>query len=242
MNIELRNIDNKDYVLKNRDQVCIVTDPPFNIGYHYNSYSDKMQDEEYFKMLSDLFKGGACAIIHYPEALYKLAFTMNTLPERVISWVYNSNTKRQHRDIAFFNVEPDFTLVKQPYKNPTDKRIMERIQNGAEGTNLYDWFYVNQVKNCSKEKTEHPCQMPLEVMLNIVGIIPRDYIIYDPFMGSGTTGVACAILGRNFIGCELDTTYFNIAKYRISHYTNENNIGQSMQAISDKSTAQKRLF
>ena len=67
MNIELKNIDNKDYVLKNRDQVCIVTDPPFNIGYHYNSYLDKMQDEEYFKMLSDLFEGGRVPLYTTPK-------------------------------------------------------------------------------------------------------------------------------------------------------------------------------
>ena len=40
-------------------------------------------------------------------------------------------------------------------------------------------------------------------------------IIFDPFMGSGTTGVACVKTGRSFIGCEIDETYFNIAKKRI---------------------------
>lgn len=57
--------------------------------------------------------------------------------------------------------------------------------------------------------------MPLEVMKNIVGIIPKDYTILDPFMGSGTTGVACLLMGRNFMGCEIDEEYFEIAKRRI---------------------------
>jgi len=39
--------------------------------------------------------------------------------------------------------------------------------------------------------------------------------ILDPFMGSGTTGVACVQTGRNFIGCEIDPTYFAIAEKRI---------------------------
>jgi len=39
--------------------------------------------------------------------------------------------------------------------------------------------------------------------------------IFDPFMGSGTTGVACMQLGRNFIGCEIDPTYYAIAEKRI---------------------------
>ena len=57
--------------------------------------------------------------------------------------------------------------------------------------------------------------MPLEVMENIIGILPKDAIIVDPFMGSGTTGVACKELGRDFIGIEIDKQYFDIAKKRI---------------------------
>jgi DNA modification methylase len=43
--------------------------------------------------------------------------------------------------------------------------------------------------------------------------------IFDPFMGSGTTGVACVQLGRNFIGCEIDPKYFAIAEKRIHEAT-----------------------
>ena len=105
--------------------------------------------------------------------------------------------------------------VKQPYKNPNDKRIKQLVANGSKGTDIYDWWEVQQVKNVSKEKTAHPCQMPLKVMENIIGILPEDYTIIDPFMGSGTTGVACRNLGRDFIGIEMSKEYFNIAKERI---------------------------
>lgn len=63
--------------------------------------------------------------------------------------------------------------------------------------------------------------MPLEVMERIIGILPDDYIILDPFMGSGTTGVACMKLGRKFIGCEMDETYYDIAKNRLETLTNQ---------------------
>jgi len=68
----------------------------------------------------------------------------------------------------------------------------------------------------SRKDTRHPAQFP--------GRLVRDHIIswsnegdtvLDPFMGSGTTGVACVNLDRNFIGIELDPEYFNIAKERI---------------------------
>lgn len=160
-------------------------------------------------------------VIHYPEQLFKIAKEIDDVPEKVVSWVYNSNTSKQHRDIAFFNVSPDFSKVRQPYKNLNDKRIQERIAKGCLGAKLYDWWNINQVKNVSKEKTKHPCQMPLEVMNNIIGILPEDAIIIDPFMGSGTTGVACKKLNRNFIGIEIDKDYFEIAKNRIDNVQKE---------------------
>jgi len=57
--------------------------------------------------------------------------------------------------------------------------------------------------------------MPVEVMKRIIAILPDDYTIVDPFMGSGTTGVACKMLGRKFIGIEMDNTYADIAEQRI---------------------------
>lgn len=201
--------------------IVIVTDPPFNINYKYNTYNDNMNDDEYFKMLYNLFSDFPSVVIHYPEQLYRLSLVLKKTPKKVISWVYNSNTGKQHRDIAFFDVKPDMSKVRQPYKNPNDKRIKQRIANGCTGAKLYDWWNINQVKNVSKEKTEHPCQMPLKVMENIIGILPDDCIIIDPFMGSGTTGVAVKTMNekqgvdRNFIGIEIDEKYFNIAKNRI---------------------------
>ena len=192
----------------------IVTDPPFNIGYHYNSYNDNLGADEYYQMLGDVFSGKRFVVIHYPEEIYKVAFQVGQFPERVVSWVYNSNTARHHRDIAFFGVKPDFRKLPQPYKNPTDKRIQKRIAEGKHARG-YDWWNINQVKNVSKEKTEHPCQMPLEVMENIVRILPEDLMIVDPFAGSGTTLVACKKLGRKYIGIESDDSYVNLINKRL---------------------------
>lgn len=62
---------------------------------------------------------------------------------------------------------------------------------------------------------QHPTQKPIPLMKWCLGFVPDAEIILDPFMGSGTTGVACAKLGRKFIGIELNETYFNIACERI---------------------------
>ena len=210
------NIINKIY-----KDFIIVTDPPFNIGYKYNSYKDKMNEEQYYDMLYNLLINRKSVVIHYPEQLHKLSIKLGYAPNKVVSWVYNSNTAKQHRDIAFYNVKPNFSLIKQPYKNPNDKRIKERIAKGIVGGRLYDWWNINQVKNVSKKKLNHPCVMPVEVMKNIIGILPSDLLIVDPFMGSGTTGVACKELGRDFIGIEIDEQYYEIARKRLYEVENE---------------------
>jgi site-specific DNA-methyltransferase (adenine-specific) len=61
----------------------------------------------------------------------------------------------------------------------------------------------------------HPTTKPLDMMEWILEWFPDAQTICDPFMGSGTTGVACKNLNRNFIGIELDVDYFAIAKERI---------------------------
>jgi len=63
----------------------------------------------------------------------------------------------------------------------------------------------------------HPTLKPVSVMEWCVGKadIPADNVILDPFMGSGTTGVACANLGRKFIGIEIEPKYFDVACERI---------------------------
>ena len=135
----------------------------------------------------------------------------------MVSWVYNSNTGKQHRLISWWECKPDFRKIRQPYKNLKDKRIIERIKQGKIGAKLYDWWEIQQVKNVSREKTGHPCQIPEKVIENIILTTTNENdTILDPFMGSGTTGIVCKRLKRKFIGVELSPEYYKIARERLS--------------------------
>jgi site-specific DNA-methyltransferase (adenine-specific) len=69
------------------------------------------------------------------------------------------------------------------------------------------------------QKTFHPTPKPIKLMERLVrASTNKGDTILDPFMGSGTTGVACANLERNFIGIELDKEYFEIASNRIEKH------------------------
>lgn len=79
---------------------------------------------------------------------------------------------------------------------------------------------------CSNERSEkkgHACPKPIGLWTKLLErcSVKETDIVLDPFMGSGTTGVACLNTNRNFIGIELDETYFNISKQRIENAIKE---------------------
>ena len=94
--------------------------------------------------------------------------------------------------------------------------IYER--NGQE--NNHDFRYAKIQNEIDAQmnrdvKTIHPSQKPLRLIKKMISEFQLSGTIFDPFMGSGTTGVAAVQLGRNFIGCEIDPGYFAIAERRI---------------------------
>ena len=194
----------------------LVSDPPYNQGYHYSGYHDVLDEQDYRELLYRVLEGKRSCIIHYPEQTIEILAKLNIgkLGE-VVSWVYPSNTAKQSRLITWWGCKPDFRKIGQEYRNPADKRIAKRIAEGKKAR-AYDWWLVNQVKNVGKKDNPHPCPMPIEIIRRILlSTTEIGDTILDPFMGSGTTGVACKELGRNFIGIEIDKNYFEVAKRRI---------------------------
>jgi len=79
------------------------------------------------------------------------------------------------------------------------------------------WNIWKLITNKGNHKTGHPAAFPESLARDhILSWSNKGDIVLDPFMGSGTTGVACKNLGRDFIGIELDQNYFDIAEHRIS--------------------------
>jgi len=89
-----------------------------------------------------------------------------------------------------------------------------------------------------RDASEHPHQKPIQIMTQLLNILDANSIL-DPFMGSGTTGVACAKLGKRFIGIEIDEDHFETAVKRITAAYDqpdlfvENNILQESMELND---------
>lgn len=201
--------DFRSHLDKFTPEAYVISDPPYNQGYHYYEYKDSMNVTHYGDMLKYAFSEWKSVIISYPEetinAISKV-MTVDTCKQSV-AWVYNSNTAKQHRLITWWNCKPIMERIGQPYKNPTDKRIKKRIAEGKQAR-LYDWWEINQVKNVSKKGNPHPCPIPYEVAKRIVLTTTNEGdLVIDPFAGSGTILQAAKDAGRDYLGFEIDKTY-----------------------------------
>ena len=88
----------------------------------------------------------------------------------------------------------------------------------SDGTEPFDYFALPRASRASD--TGHPNQKPIALMRWLVSKLPAKTVL-DPFAGSGTTGVACALEGREFIGIEKEAAYVEIARRRIAEAEKE---------------------
>lgn len=118
-------------------------------------------------------------------------------PDEYLFWIKTPSTKNYSKHPGRF---VEMILVK---RGPTFNQL-----HWSQMTGVYDDRLV--------EPPEHPYEKPLSLIERLVRIYtnPGD-TVFDPFMGSGITGVACKRLGRNFIGCEIEKSYFELAKHNI---------------------------
>lgn len=210
------------------DMVC--GDPDYNVGIKYNDKSYTRGFDEYIEWYIELAKeslrvlkkDGNMFLINYPKqnAYLRVKYldrACHDVHEYV--WVYNTNVghtpKRfttAHRSILHCRKSQYNKFYKnnvaQPYKNPTDKRILGNIARGSNGRMPYSWFYFDLVKNVSREKTFHACQIPqkLSEMLIKSCTLDGDTVLIL-FGGSGSEICLCKELGRNFISAEMDKKY-----------------------------------
>ena len=113
-------------------------------------------------------------------------------PNWIMSWTRLGSTQRNGKYRGFNNWEPILLYG------------IDRLKNDVISTPNYHKDYG------------HPTTKPLKLMIALIECLTHlGDTILDPFMGSGTTGVACVQTGRNFIGIEISEEYFKIAEKRI---------------------------
>jgi site-specific DNA-methyltransferase (adenine-specific) len=194
----------------------VATDPPYGIG---KAAWDSEVQLDWFGMALALLPPSGAAYV-FGDVLTLSRFQVHWEDRGVewksrIAWVYEDGPRnakawtRKHEDCLFY-AGPEHQL-KTPREASThcdprwgDDRLVGDVWKRARVLGSYD------------EREDHPTQKPLAVMLLPVRASCQEGgVILDPFMGSGTTGVAAVQMGRDFIGIEKDPAYFEIACKRI---------------------------
>lgn len=137
---------------------------------------------------------------------------------------------REHESILVFGRGPGtYNPIKQPRTTPIKEGYTNHSNTGKRkaysGVTHNNGFTVtdgemrvpSSVQKFNRERGFHPNQKPVAMLEYFIRTYtnPGD-TVFDPFMGSGSTGVACVQTGRNFIGCDNDAGYFAIAQKRIA--------------------------
>lgn len=217
----------------------IYGDPDYNVGVNYGDKSYTKTFDEYIQWYTELAReslrvlkdAGNMFLINYPKQnAYLRVKYLDEACYQVYdyAWVYNTNVghtpKRfttAHRSILHCLKTKNNKFYKDevavPYKNPTDKRILRNLANGSKGRMPYDWLYFDLVKNVSREKTFHACQIPqkLSEMLVKSCTMPNDVVLIL-FGGSGSEIEVCKVLNRQYISAEIDEKYYKMILDRLS--------------------------
>lgn len=214
----------KELLQNNMKVNHIITDPPYNISQDNNFFTMKNprkgvdfgewdKDFDLYNWISDysnlLDKNGSmiifCSYRFISHIIDKLE-SSGLIVKDVIIWKKSNpmprNIDRRYVQDTEFAVWAVNKNAKWIFNKPTDKSYLR---------SCYETPTVS-----GKEKTNHPTQKSLKLMENIIKVHTNENdIILDPFMGSGSTGVASIKNNRKFVGIELDKEYFNIANDRL---------------------------
>jgi DNA modification methylase len=218
----------------------VYGDPDYNVGVKYGDKTYTRDFDEYIEWYINLAKeslrvlkdDGNMFLINYPKqnAYLRVKYLDNVCYEVLdYVWVYNTNVGHSpyrfttaHRSILHCRKTSCNKFYKDnvavPYQNPTDRRILENLANGSKGRMPYDWLYFDLVKNVSREKTFHACQIPqnLSEVLIKSCTIPGD-IVLILFGGSGSEIEMCKFLDRHYISAEIDKKYHDIIIDRLKN-------------------------
>lgn len=239
----LHNIDCIEFMGKcideNKKFDYCITSPPYNMNLRirdgkyisrsplqtnynefskkYDNYGDDLTMEEYFNFLDSVIEKllKLCRITFFniqmitgnKIALMQILGKYADNIKDIIIWDKCTAQPAMHENIL--NSQFEFIIIfdsEKPYNRAFDKSNFDR------GTETNIWRIQRQPNKYNK------ASFPEELVLRIIKDFTKENdTIFDPFMGSGTTGIVCAKTNRIFTGCELDKDMFDIAKQRIEN-------------------------
>jgi len=197
--------------LPERSVDAVVTDPPYGIGFKYNQHDDSPEGYgpwlwSVLEMAERKCTPGSPVFVW--QAMLNVRHFAEWFPRDWRLFAACKNFVQMRPTVMQYAYDPVVVWWTPGAKPYSSKDVMNR-----------DFFVANTVPPARglANGAPHPCPRPLDVVRHIVRLWVRPAgTVLDPFMGSGTTGVACLQTGRRFIGIEIDPTYYAMAEKRIA--------------------------
>ena len=243
----------------------IFADPPFNIGYQYDKYKDKVKKNKYVAWTKDWM--GACLNVLKPSGSFYIAIgddyaanvkiiadELGLVMRNWIIWHYTfgQQTKikfaRAHTHIFYFTRDKkDFTFNDFAVRIPSDRQLIYNDKRANAKGKMPDdvWNEYSRVCGTFKERQGwHPCQMPESILTRIISASsnPGD-VVLDPFNGSGTTACVAYQLGRKYAGIDVSEQYVEKAAKRLAQLEQSQRSNNLFGSLDSKETFEiKRLY
>lgn len=220
----------------------VLTDPPYNLGLFMQNRATNLKamrenffgaagwdDLEFadwekemnlfFDELSRVVKKGSSVIMFMSiikvETIIRLAEKHGFYYKTTGIW-HKKNPMPRNMNLHFINSTEAWIYF-------TYKKHTGTFNN--EGKAIHDFFETSVTPSGEKKCGKHPTQKPLQLLDTFVKILTNvNDTVFDPFCGSGSSGVAALQNGRNFIGSEINEEYCRITKERIAQVLNHGNI------------------
>jgi site-specific DNA-methyltransferase (adenine-specific) len=224
----------------------LITSPPYNVDLgnnkfnknSYDIYNDNKDHKDYILWLKEIFKlvynkmkkgsrvclnvgdGKNGKIITHVDICHFMANELGYLPMATIIWQKSQIGNRF--SWGSFN-SPSCPSFPKPYEYilifaKETYKLENKGETDLNKNEFIKWAYgIWEIKPETSKYINHPAPFPIELPYRLIKMLSwKDATILDPFMGSGTTGVACKQLGRKFIGIELSEEYCELSEKRIN--------------------------
>jgi len=242
----------------------IFADPPFNIGYKYDKYYDKIKRKNYVAWTKDWMS--SCKRVLQPYGSFYIAIGddyaadvkliadgFGLIMRNWIIWHYTfgQQTKnkfaRSHTHIFYFvNDKNNFTFNDHSVRIPSDRQLIYNDRRANSKGKMPDdvWSEYSRVCGTFREREGwHPCQMPENLLARIITASSNiGDCVLDPFIGSGTTAAVAHQLGREYVGIEISEEYAKNAGKRLDLLKKQTCASTNLILESAEVAELKRLF
>lgn len=194
---------------------AVVTDPPFGLGYNYDGkkeINDTPEDygewiKPYYKEIDRILKPGGFLAIFQSGKYFQ--YLWEWFGEDVLVYASCKNWTQMRKSMPIcFGFDP-IAIKYKPGADPLRPTSPKRNMN---------FFVANSSAQFQDKKSKakyHPCPRPIDQMNElIVNFTLPGGLVLDPFVGSGSTTLACKLNGREYIGIDIDKRYADLAESR----------------------------